>query len=65
MKTRAASGLRDFDLLLSEAAAQGPIGDLVDITDVGNTCAFLATPYARRMTGNAIFVDGGVSIMND
>jgi len=65
LKTRAASGLRDFDLLLSEAAAKAPIGELVDIMDVGYTCAFLATPYARRMTGNTIFVDGGVSIMND
>jgi acetate kinase len=40
-----------------------PIGELVDIMDVGYTCAFLATPYARRTTGNTIFVDGGVSIM--
>jgi enoyl-[acyl-carrier protein] reductase I len=63
LKTRAASGLKDFDLLLTEAAALAPIGELVDIMDVGYTCAFLATPYARRMTGNTIFVDGGVSIM--
>ena len=40
-----------------------PIGELVDIMDVGYTCAFLATPYARRMTGNTVFVDGGVSII--
>ena len=64
LKTRAASGLKDFDLLLTEAAAQAPIGELVDIMDVGYTCAFLATPYARRMTGNTVFVDGGASIMN-
>jgi enoyl-[acyl-carrier protein] reductase I len=64
LKTRAASGLKDFDLLLNEAAERAPIGELVDIMDVGHTCAFLATPYARRMTGNTIFVDGGVSIMN-
>jgi enoyl-[acyl-carrier protein] reductase I len=64
LKTRAASGLKDFDLLLADAAAQAPIGELVDIMDVGYTCAFLATPYARRMTGNTVFVDGGVSIMN-
>ncbi|QQC66241.1 enoyl-ACP reductase FabI [Paraburkholderia ginsengisoli] len=64
LKTRAASGLKDFDLLLTEAAERAPIGELVDIMDVGYTCAFLATPYARRMTGNTIFVDGGVSIMN-
>lgn len=63
LKTRAASGLKDFDLLLNEAAERAPIGELVDIMDVGYTCAFLATPYARRMTGNTIFVDGGVSII--
>ncbi|WP_109480405.1 enoyl-ACP reductase FabI [Paraburkholderia sp. C35] len=63
LKTRAASGLKDFDLLLNEAAERAPIGELVDIMDVGYTCAFLATPYARRMTGNTIFVAGGVSII--
>ncbi len=63
LKTRAASGLKDFDLLLNEAAARAPIGELVDIMDVGYTCAFLATPYARRMAGNTVFVDGGVSII--
>jgi hypothetical protein len=40
-------GLKDFDLLLNEAAQRAPIGELVDIMDVGFTCAFLATPYAR------------------
>jgi enoyl-[acyl-carrier protein] reductase I len=63
LKTRAASGLKDFDLLLTEAAARAPIGELVDIMDVGYTCAFLATSYARRMTGNTVYVDGGVSII--
>jgi enoyl-[acyl-carrier protein] reductase I len=63
LKTRAASGLKDFDLLLNEAAQRAPLGELVDIMDVGFTCAFLATPYARRLTGNTIYVDGGVNIM--
>src|SRR5207247_8841471 len=31
LKTRAASGLKDFDLLLNEAAQRAPIGELVDI----------------------------------
>ena len=35
LKTRAASGLKDFDLLLNEAAQRAPIGELVDIMDVG------------------------------
>ncbi|GGD71556.1 enoyl-ACP reductase FabI [Caballeronia grimmiae] len=63
LKTRAASGLKDFDLLLTEAAARAPLGELVDIMDVGFTCAFLATPYARRVSGETLYVDGGVHIM--
>ena len=63
LKTRAGSGLKDFDLLLAEAAERAPLGELVDIMDVGFTCAFLATPYARRLSGETMYVDGGVHIM--
>jgi enoyl-[acyl-carrier protein] reductase I len=63
LKTRAASGLKDFDQLLLDAAERAPLGELVDIMDVGYTCAFLATPYARRLSGDTIYVDGGVHIM--
>ena len=63
LKTRAASGLKDFDLLLTEAAERAPLGELVDIMDVGFTCAFLATPYARRLSGETVYVDGGVHVM--
>ena len=63
LKTRAASGLKDFDLLLNEAAQRAPIGELVDIMDVGFACAYLATPYARRISGETLYVDGGVNIM--
>ena len=63
LKTRAASGLKDFDLMLNEAVQKSPVGELVDIMDVGFACAYLATPYARRMTGQTLFVDGGVNIM--
>jgi enoyl-[acyl-carrier protein] reductase I len=63
LKTRAASGLKDFDLLLAEAAGRAPLGELVDIMDVGFATAYLATPYARRLSGNTVYVDGGVHIM--
>ena len=63
LKTRAASGLKDFDLLLNEAVERSPVGELVDIMDVGFHCAFLATPYGRRVTGGVVYVDGGVNIM--
>lgn len=63
LKTRAASGLKDFDLLLNEAVQRAPTGELVDIMDVGFACAYLATPFARRITGSTVYVDGGVNIM--
>ena len=63
LKTRAASGLKDFELMLNAAAQRAPLGELVDIMDVGYTCAFLATPLARRLTGDTVYVDGGVHIM--
>ena len=63
LQTRAASGLKDFNLLLSDAQQRAPIGELVDIMDVGFTCAYLATPYAKRVTGNTVYVDGGANIV--
>jgi len=63
LKTRAASGLKDFDLMLNDAVERSPVGELVDIMDVGFACAYLATPYGRRLTGQTMYVDGGASIM--
>jgi enoyl-[acyl-carrier protein] reductase I len=63
LKTRAASGLKGFDLMLHDELQRAPVGEAVDIMDVGFACAHLATPYARRMTGGTIYVDGGANIM--
>ncbi|TFW27156.1 enoyl-ACP reductase FabI [Massilia horti] len=63
LKTRAASGLKDFERMLADAAQRAPLGELVDIDDVGYTCAFLATPLAKRVSGDTVYVDGGAHIM--
>jgi enoyl-[acyl-carrier protein] reductase I len=63
IQTRAASGLKDFGQLLDEAARRAPLGKLVDIDDVGMATAWLATPYARRITGSTFYIDAGLSIM--
>jgi enoyl-[acyl-carrier protein] reductase I len=63
LKTRAASGLKDFDMLLNQAVKRAPVGELVDIMDVGFAVAYLSTPYARRITGETLYIDGGVNIM--
>jgi enoyl-[acyl-carrier protein] reductase I len=63
LKTRAASGLKDFDRLLTDAVERSPLHDLVDIEDVGSACAYLASDYARRITGGTIYIDGGANIV--
>jgi enoyl-[acyl-carrier protein] reductase I len=49
--------------MINQAVDRAPVGELVDIMDVGFACAFLATPYARRLTGETLYVDGGANIM--
>jgi len=63
LKTRAASGIKHFELLLNEAARRAPLGELIDIMDVGWTCAYLATPFAHRLTGDTVYVDSGANIV--
>ena len=63
LKTRAASGLKHFELMLNEAANKAPLGEVVDIMDVGYACAYLATPFARRVTGGLVYVDGGANLI--
>jgi len=63
LKTRAASGLRDFELMLNAAAAKAPLGELVDIMDVGAACAYLASDFARRITADTVYIDGGANVI--
>ena len=63
VRTRAASGLDHFDDLLELAAKRAPAKRLVSIEDVGVAVAMLATDYARLITGETVYVDGGYHIM--
>ncbi len=63
VKTRAASGLAHFDELLQRAAERAPARRLVGIDDVGLATAFLASDYARLVTGQTIYIDGGYHIL--
>lgn len=64
LKTRAASGISDFEQLLYKAQEKAPIRSLVDIDDVGEATAWLATDAARRMTGQTLYIDGGYHIID-
>ncbi|MEX2644274.1 MAG: enoyl-ACP reductase FabI [Acetobacterales bacterium] len=63
IRTRAASGLTDFDRLMEKAATRAPAHQLATIDDVGMATALLATDAARLMTGGTIYVDGGYNIV--
>jgi enoyl-[acyl-carrier protein] reductase I len=63
IKTRAASGLKDFDLLLNQATHRAPTGELVETEDVGMAAEYLATPDARQITDSTVYVDAGLNIM--
>jgi len=64
LKTRAASGIAEFDTLLDRAQSKAPARSLVSIDDVGEATAWLATDAARRMTGQTIYIDGGYHIID-
>lgn len=63
IRTRAASGIDQFDELMARAAAEAPEHHLAEIEDVGNLAAFLASDAARRITGTVIPIDGGQHLM--
>jgi enoyl-[acyl-carrier protein] reductase I len=63
IKTRAASGIGEFEKLLDDTASRAPQHQLVTIADVGAVTALLCSDAARAMTGNVVFVDAGYHVM--
>nr|WP_294556101.1 enoyl-ACP reductase FabI [uncultured Rhodopila sp.] len=63
LKTRAASGIAQFDELVEAAVARAPAHRLVDIAEVGRVVAFLVGGAASGMTGDTIYVDAGLHIV--
>ena len=69
LKTRAASGITDFDELIAKAKAKAPAHrlvsiDLVSIDDVGVAVAFLAMDGAKLITGETFYIDGGYHVID-
>jgi len=63
IKTRAASGIPQFDELFAEARRRAPLTREVEIDDVGSLCAFLVSDAARGITGDVHYIDGGFHIL--
>lgn len=62
LKSRAASGIAEFDELLNEAAARAPTRHRATIENVGAYAAFLASREAWNVTGGVHPIDGGYGI---
>lgn len=63
IKTRAATGIDRFDELMEKAAERAPRRALVSIEDVGMATAFLASDFAKLITGDVMYVDGGYHVV--
>jgi len=64
IRTRAASGLAEFDELINRATEKAPARAIATIDDVGQATAVLASNAARLITGSTIYVDGGYHIVD-
>jgi len=62
IKTLAASGIGDFNKLLSYNEHHAPLRRNVTIDEVGNVAAFMLSDLASGMTGEITYVDGGFNI---
>jgi enoyl-[acyl-carrier protein] reductase I len=62
VKTRAASGLTDFDKLMEDAASKAPLHQLVTLEQIGEMAAFLLSDNAKQVTGQTIYVDAGYNV---
>jgi len=61
--TRAATGIARFEELIESSVRRTPTRGPVSIEDVGMATAFLATDYARQITGGTTYIDGGYHIL--
>ena len=61
IKTLAASGIGDFGKLLAYNSHHAPLRRNVTIEEVGNAVAFLLSDLASGITGEIMYVDGGLN----
>jgi len=64
IKTRAASGIRNFDEMLASTAIKMPLRRMIDLTDIGHMAAFLVSDLSRNITGGVHMIDGGYEAMD-
>ena len=63
IKTLAASGIGNFGKLLAYNSHNAPLRRNVTIDEVGNAAAFMLSDLASGITGEIMYVDGGMNTM--
>jgi enoyl-[acyl-carrier protein] reductase I len=63
IKTLAASGVRNFKLLMASAAEKTPLRRNVTTQDVGNAAVFLCSELGGGVTGEVMYVDNGFNVV--
>ena len=61
IKTLAASGIGNFGKLLAFNSHHAPLRRNVTIDEVGNATAFMLSDLASAITGEIMYVDGGLN----
>jgi enoyl-[acyl-carrier-protein] reductase (NADH) len=61
IKTLAASGIGNFSRLLAYNAHNAPLRRNITIDEVGNATAFMLSDLAGAITGEIMYVDGGLN----
>ena len=61
IKTLAASGIGNFSRLLAYNAHNAPLRRNITIDEVGNAAAFMLSDLASAITGEIMYVDGGLN----
>ena len=61
--TLAARGITGFTEMHKEARDRAPLRKNTTIGEVGDTCAFLVSDWARGITGETLYVDNGLHIL--
>lgn len=63
ISTLSARGIPGFGDMCKEAAAAAPLRRNADSEDVGGAAVFLASDAAKAITGQVLYVDGGLSVL--
>ena len=63
ISTRAASGIDNFDGLLSGYLDKSPLHRPLTLQDIGNFATFLVSDAARNVSGGIHFIDGGYQVV--